>query len=369
MNIEFKAHCDDSEHVDAVVRARGGVLIRDHFEEDTYFTAESARLKLRRSSARVPRLITYVRSDEQKERKSDFEIAEFTSGSAGLTEQVLSREIGIKCKVSKRRKTYEGPGWLVNLDEFRGHSFVEVEIDTQTVPLDEARVLASDMREAFGVKKIDILSQSYEQLGRILDRAEGYRDRFGDRLHDLVLIDGPSGAGKSTMVSRLRQDLSDDQFRFIRRCTSRMRRPGDEIIDEYEYLSSVDFALQADNGDFVEYRDFLFGMSYGVRWRDVYDALTASSVRKAFALVNLGNARHIREFIPEARLVLISAPIDDLRARIEARGLHDLDAVEERLDNARMADEGLDLYDQIIWNTNGDVESAYTQLRHAVEGV
>lgn len=368
MNIEFKAHCDDLRRAELLIGSLGGVLVRDHQESDTYFPTRTARLKLRRSDSRAPRLIAYERSDHQVERASNFEIADFSGGSAELTQKVLTDELGVGEEVVKHRKTYEGPGWLINLDTFRGHNFVELEVDAQLATVSASLDAAKSIREALGIRKIDILPQSYEQLNRILSEAESRRASLGERLRDLVLIDGPSGAGKSTLIGRLRKDLPAREFAFIRRCTSRSRREGDEITDEYEHMTNDEFQAQASNGAFVEYKDFLFGMSYGVRWDDVERSLKPNSVRRAYALVNLGNARHIREFVPEARLVLITAPIPDLKSRIEARGVHDPEALEERLMNAEMASERLDLYDHVVWNRNGAGEAAYEDLLRAIEG-
>jgi guanylate kinase len=78
--------------------------------------------------------------------------------------------------------------------------------------------------------------------------------------------------------------------------------------------------------------------------------------------MNLGNIRHVKEFTPEVRRVLVSAPIDQLRARLAARGTHTAEALDERLDNARMANESEDLYDTVIWNEDGAFEASLSRL-------
>ena len=222
------------------------------------------------------------------------------------------------------------------------------------------------LTDALGICKLDILPQSYAQLVRSISRANDERSLLGPRLGDLVLIDGPSGVGKSTLVHELRQRLPAS-YRFLKRYTSRPKRPGDEAADEYNYVTPETFQAMVRAGDFLEYKDFLFDMSYGISWEQVKENLQDQRVDGAYGLMNLGNVRHVKEFTPEVRCVLITAPIDQLRARLQARGTHTADALAERLDNARMANESQDLYDQVICNADGLFESSLDQLSTMIQ--
>ena len=170
----------------------------------------------------------------------------------------------------------------------------------------------------------------------------------------MFFLDGPSGAGKSTVAAALRRRFADSG-EYVRRCTTRAPRPGPEDRDEYRHLTVEEYQAHVDKGEFVESRDFLFGMSYGLRWADVVAALAATD-GPVFGLVNLGSVRHLRIVAPSANRLLLTVPLETVKRRLEARGAHDPAALDERLQNARSL-AGMDhLYDYVIVNDDGDLD-------------
>jgi guanylate kinase len=359
-NLELKVHCSDPDRVIATVRREGARLARDHDERDTYFKTPSLRLKYREGSAHNSSLIAYDRADEQNARVSRYEIANLEDDADKLILTALTASPGVDVVVEKHRTTFTAPDWLVNVDRLLGHVFVEIEVFASPDAAGAADTMAR-LSGALGIRKVDIIPQSYSQVVRQVERADRERLLLGDRLGDLFLIDGPSGAGKSSLVHALRRTLPDE-CRFLRRVTSRARRPGDEAVDEYDHVTPPQFQQMVRDGDFIESKDFLFDMSYGIAWSQVRSALNDPGTRVAFGVMNLGNIRHVKEFTPEVRRVLVSAPIDQLRARLAARGTHTAEALDERLDNARMANESEDLYDTVIWNEDGAFEASLSRL-------
>jgi len=284
---------------------------------------------------------------------------------AVLTQEVDERELDGDVVVSMHRKTYAAPDWCVNIDRMLGHLFMEIEVFQED--FERAAETMNLLTKEFGVRKTDIFPRSYAYLTRAIERANAMRSLLDGRLADLVLIDGPSGAGKSTLVHGLRQNLPDE-YRFLRRYTSRPERPGDADTNEYIHISVAEFQQMAHEGAFIESKDFLFDMSYGISWQQAVEALQDPGVKAAYGLMNLGNIRYVKEFAPEIRRVLITAPLDDLRQRLIGRGTHTQEALDERLENARMANEAEDLYDVVIWNSDGCFESSLEQLINAVKG-
>ena len=190
--------------------------------------------------------------------------------------------------------------------------------------------------------------------------ADSWRRRLGPDLRRLVLIDGPSGAGKSRLVAETIPRVEGAAA--VRRTTSRPRRDTD-TADEYEFVSVEDFEEAERDGEFLESREFLFDMRYGLRWSEVERALAESRV--ALGVMNLGNVAHVAEVAPEVVRVLVTASLDDLRRRIEARGTHTQEAIDERLDNARKLASSGHLYDHVLVNDDGD----FDRTRDALEAI
>ena len=190
--------------------------------------------------------------------------------------------------------------------------------------------------------------------------ADSWRRRLVSDLRRLVLIDGPSGAGKSRLVAEAIPRVEGASA--VRRTTSRPRRDTD-TVDEYEFVSVEDFEEAERNGEFLESKEFLFDMRYGLRWSEVERALAESRV--ALGVMNLGNVAHVANVAPEVVRVLVTASLDDLRRRIEARGTHTQEAIDERLDNARKLASSGHLYDHVLVNDDGD----FDRTRDALEAI
>ena len=190
--------------------------------------------------------------------------------------------------------------------------------------------------------------------------ADRWRTRLGPSLRRLVLIDGPSGAGKSRLVAETIPRVEGASA--VRRTTSRPRRDTD-TPDEYEFVSVEDFEEAERNGEFLESKEFLFDMRYGLRWSEVERTLDEAAV--ALGVMNLGNVEQLARVAPEVVRVLVTASLDDLRRRIEARGTHTQEAIDERLDNARKLASSGHLYDHVLVNDDGDFE----KTRDALEAI
>lgn len=323
-NIEVLAHCRDTPAIRAAIEQAGAVLVHDGAETDS-FAEQHAR------SAQVD------------------------SAAAPVTR--------------RRRVTFQGDRWRVSLIRLLGrHELIEIRIAYHRDPeLEQAVRTLHRLRAAIGIRDVDVVPWSLEQTAAMAAGADLWRTKLGDLAGRLFLIDGPSGAGKSTLVHALRK-LALPGVQYVPRCTSRPRRPDDEIVQEYIPLSVAEFERQVDEGRFLEFRQFMFNMSYGLRWDDVGAALAAPETKAAYAMVNLGNIRHVREFVPDATTVLVTAPLEQIRDRLMARGAHAPDAIEERLQNAAAASDAAELSHHVIYNYDGEFDAELRQLRTIITG-
>ena len=179
----------------------------------------------------------------------------------------------------------------------------------------------------------------------------------------LLVIDGPSGSGKSTILHALEADPSLGLIH-VRRCTTREQRPGDDAEDNYRFVPPEEFRRMAEAGEFLEWKDFLFGMSYGTPRQEVEELLEAG--RNAVAIINLGNLPAVKEVIPDAVGIFISTDLGDLERRLRARGNHTEEQIAERLGNAAASVQLQPLYDYVVSNDEGRLEACLQEVRHIV---
>jgi phosphonate metabolism protein PhnN/1,5-bisphosphokinase (PRPP-forming) len=147
-------------------------------------------------------------------------------------------------------------------------------------------------------------------------------------LAPLILVVGPSGAGKDALIDGARQKLAaTGRFHFARRMVTRPATPGGE---DHDSLAPEQFQqLEAAGGFLLSWR--AHGLSYAIprsaaRCRSDGVAVVANVSRGVVA-----NAR--RDLAP-VRVVLVTAPISLLAARLGERGRDSAEEIQSRLDRA-----------------------------------
>jgi guanylate kinase len=178
----------------------------------------------------------------------------------------------------------------------------------------------------------------------------------------LFLLDGASCSGKSTLVDRL--TAGPGAVDLVPRYSTRERRQDDQRRREYIFVSQESFRAHAEAGAFIEYRDFLFGMSYGLAWAEAFAPLLEG--RAALGVINLGNVEHVKTLLPEAVTILVDASLDTIRHRLVARGVNTPEQIEERLSNAARVQNYRKFYDYVVTNEEGGLTEAEAYLRKLI---
>jgi guanylate kinase/adenylate cyclase class IV len=353
-NIEVKAYYADLELARKICLELGATLTRSHSQTDTYLQVPGGRLKMRESNKFEPCLIYYNRLDMPEIRESSYTKLPIDKDYAEDFRRVLSESIGVRMRINKQRDTFELDGALINIDNVEAlGTFIEIEVDAERNPsaYEDAQGYAAWLKDKLKIDERDILPWSYAELQAMTIQATQWQSRLVDckqPVGRLFLIDGPSGSGKTTIAEMLREE-DDLRLQFVQRHCTRKSRTSEE--SEYVFVSIEDFKRSARAGEFLEYRDFKFGMSYGLEWRNAISPLLEG--KNALALMNWGNARHVKRLFPEARLILITASEDDLKRRLVSRGTHDEAQLAERLGNARrIAGNGAD-HHLVVQNNDG----------------
>jgi predicted adenylyl cyclase CyaB len=177
-NIEIKARIESVEAMRTKAAALANQGPIDLLQDDTFFTCERGRLKLRACSANEGQLIFYQRSNQTGPKESFFLIA--PTSSPDTLREALSLAYGQAGRVRKHRTLYLVGRTRVHLDrvEELGH-FLELE-----VVLSEGEQSASGVEEAhklmaaLGIAPTQLIEGAYVDL---LAQKHAERRRAGDR--------------------------------------------------------------------------------------------------------------------------------------------------------------------------------------------
>lgn len=173
----------------------------------------------------------------------------------------------------------------------------------------------------------------------------------------LLIIDGPSAVGKSTILEALLEQ-KEIPLEVARRVTTRAKRANDD--ETYIFISHEDYHKMIECNELLEHHCYLFGMCYGLPKQIVEEQLEAGN--NIIGMINLGNFPKVKAQVPNSFGVFIHASIDTIRERLESRGSHNIEQIEERLGNARRGLEYQKAYDVIVTNENRSVEDTVQEI-------
>ncbi len=166
LNFELKAHSRRVDEIRAWLLSNGAEAHGTDFQTDTYFNLPSGngRLKLRQGNIENS-LIHYRRPDHPEARVSDVALSPVADGEA--LKKLLSRALGVKVEVRKKREIYFIGNVKFHLDELRNlGQFVEIEA-IATLPEHHVECLKNQCTrymEIFGIRPEDVLAESYSDM-------------------------------------------------------------------------------------------------------------------------------------------------------------------------------------------------------------
>ena len=177
----------------------------------------------------------------------------------------------------------------------------------------------------------------------------------------LTVITGPSGVGKGTLVSRLL--ARHPQIWLSVSATTRAPRSGEVEGQHYFFLSRGQFEQQVEGGGFLEWAEFA-GNLYGTPRAPVEERLAAG--QPVLLEIELEGARQVRRSFPAGFQLFIKPPsFAELERRIRGRGTDGEEAIQRRLERARVELQAEGEFDAVL--VNGDLEEALAQLERQME--
>ena len=366
-NFELKALVEDVASTERLIDKSQVLGVEAINQRDVYLPSQSHLVKLRYNDGEPSSLITYQRAATPRGRPSLYEKIDVEGSQLGRRLFAALEAVDAIGVVDKTRKVFRLADALINLDAVEGAgNFVEIEVSAHDNDGDAAARLAF-LASALGIADHQILPYSNIHMVNIAKRAAVHRQQLlkGGGNGIFVAIDGASASGKTTLKDRL-LGQAGRHFDYALRETTRNPRSGDETSQDYVFVSKERFFSAALRGDYAEFRDFEFGMSYGLPWQSFMASVLEG--RNVLGLINLGNGPYLKRICPEVVTVLLVADPEVIRSRLQARGALLPEQIEERVHNSMLASGYAPAYDHVIDTGKVGIEDAASLVLSLVAG-
>ena len=166
----------------------------------------------------------------------------------------------------------------------------------------------------------------------------------------LIVISAPSGAGKTSIIKNVIKKLNDGnrKSKFSVSHTTRLPREGDIDGSDYFFVSNEIFDELYEAGNFIEtaeVHDYKYGTS-----KDFIDENINKGIN-VFLEIDVQGFQKLQNRNIEFRSIFILPPsIEELRKRIQKRGLDSEDVIEKRMKNALKELGEAEEYDYLVIN-------------------
>jgi guanylate kinase len=177
----------------------------------------------------------------------------------------------------------------------------------------------------------------------------------------VFVITGPSGAGKGTLIKALLERVPELEVAIS--ATTRLRRQGEEDGREYWFLSDAEFVRRVHEGEFLEHVTYVSGKRYGTLRSEV-DRIAGRGRIPVLELETEG-ALNVKEDVPRAVTIFITAPIPELERRLRERASESEGEIGERIGLARKQLAQADEFDYVV--LNDEIERAARELEEIVQ--
>ena len=164
LNVEIKAICSDPDFVRNYLSLHRAEKKGTDEQTDSYFNVVNGRLKLREGNIEN-NLIFYERADQAGPKHSHFNLVK-VDDAKGLKE-VLTRSLGIKVVVKKKREIYYIKNVKFHIDEVPGlGSFVEIEAGNMLADFTEKELKdqCDFYMKEFVINPDDLIDVSYSDM-------------------------------------------------------------------------------------------------------------------------------------------------------------------------------------------------------------
>ena len=178
----------------------------------------------------------------------------------------------------------------------------------------------------------------------------------------LIVLSGPSGVGKDAVLNHMKNNHMD--YHFTVTVTTREKRPNEIEGIDYIFIDKPKFESLKENDDLLESAE-VYGNFYGIPKSQVLEAL--SSGKDVIMKLDVQGAKTIKSLAPNALFIFLAAPtIESLRTRLEKRMTESPEALETRLNTAKMENTESEWFDHIIINEDDQIDKTVKELEEII---
>ena len=172
------------------------------------------------------------------------------------------------------------------------------------------------------------------------------------------VLSGPSGAGKDAVLNRMKE------WRFpcyyVVTTTTRSRRAEEKHGIDYHFTSVSEFRDMVQRGEMLEWAE-VYGNWYGVPKQQIKQALEEGE--DCIARVDVQGAATIKKLLPQAVLVFLESPsVEGYEERLRQRNTESEVGLRARLESVEKEMKSLPLFDFIVMNHQGELDSAVSKV-------
>ncbi len=178
----------------------------------------------------------------------------------------------------------------------------------------------------------------------------------------LIVIAAPSGAGKTSLIQALLEEASDLNFALSISYTTREKRVTEKHGESYNFISNEEFKHMIKEKEFLEYAD-VFGDLKGTS-----KSWVENKIKKGWNVIlelDWQGANQVKNIYPDSETIFILPPsYDDLKIRLNKRGLDKKEAINSRLAEAKEEIKQGQNFDHLI--VNDQFKEALTDLKSII---
>ena len=161
----------------------------------------------------------------------------------------------------------------------------------------------------------------------------------------VFVVTGPSGAGKGTLIELVLPRFPE--LAVAVSATTRPQRATERDGVHYYFLSREEFDRKVGAGEFLEWVDYV-GNRYGTLLSEI-DRLRSEGRSPLLELETEG-ALHVKERVPGAVTIFVTAPIAELERRLKQRATESTGEIGGRIQTAHEQLEQEGAFDYLVRN-------------------